>query len=242
MTETLDPVRAGKLSAARAALGFVEDGMTLGLGSGSTAELFIALLGERMRSERIVVRGVPTSEASAHAAKAAGVPLVLPESVEEIDLDVDGADEVDAAFNLIKGGGGCLLREKIIARAARRFVVIVDPKKLVATLGAFPLPVEVDRFGWTLTATRVAEAIAAAGGASCEPRRRVGKDGAPLITDGGHYILDCAAEMLPDPGRAGALLAEIPGVVEHGLFLGLTSVLIVGEPGGARVIEAPAAK
>lgn len=238
MTETMDPAKAGKTAAAKAALALVESDMTLGLGSGSTAEIFIALLGERMRAGELVVRGVPTSEASARAARDAGVPLVKVEDVEEIDLDVDGADEVDPAFNLIKGGGGCLLREKIIARASRRFAVIVDPKKQVSTLGAFPLPVEVDRFGWNLTRKRVAEAIVASGGAPHEPKLRARADGAPFITDGGHYILDCAARALPDAVRTGALLAEIPGVVEHGLFLGLTTVLIVGEPGGARVVEA----
>jgi ribose 5-phosphate isomerase A len=235
MTETVDPAKAGKIAAARAALELVETGMTLGLGSGSTAEIFIALLGERMKAGKLVVRGVPTSEASARAARDAGVPLVDVDAVEEIDLDVDGADEVDPQFNLIKGGGGCLLREKIIARASRQFAVIVDPKKNVARLGAYPLPVEVDRFGWMLTRKRVAEAVVASGGAPHEPMLRMKPDGAPFVTDGGHYILSCAAKALPDPVRTGALLSEIPGVVEHGLFLGMTTTLIVGEPGGARV-------
>jgi ribose 5-phosphate isomerase A len=238
MTDKIDPAKAGKTAAAQAALALVESGMTLGLGSGSTAEIFIALLGERMRAGKLVVRGVPTSEASARAARDAGVPLVKIDDVEEIDLDVDGADEVDPAFNLIKGGGGCLLREKIIAQASRQFAVIVDPKKNVSQLGAFPLPVEVDRFGWKLTRKLVAEAVIASGGGANEPKLRVTKDGAPFVTDGGHYILDCAAKVLPDPVRTGALISELPGVVEHGLFLGLTTVLIVGEPDGARVVRA----
>lgn len=236
--DTVDPVVRAKTNAALAALEFVKDGMVVGLGSGSTAEIFIAALGKRVKTDGWTIKGVPTSEASAKAARTAGIPLAPIDEVAGVDVDVDGADEVDPAFNLIKGGGGCLLREKIVAAASKQFVVIVDPKKRVPTLGAFPLPVEVDRFGWTLTAKLVEAALRGAGAGAFTPRRRAGKDGAPFVTDGGHYILDCAVGSLPDPGRAAAAIADLPGVVDHGLFLGLTSVLIVGEPDGAQVITA----
>jgi ribose 5-phosphate isomerase A len=236
--DTESPAVRAKRHAAEAALELVEDGMLLGLGSGSTAELFIAALGRRIAAEGIRIKGVPTSEASARAAKAAGVPLLSIDEVARLDLDVDGTDEIDPAFNLIKGGGGCLLREKIVAAASDRMVVIADASKRVAMLGAFPLPVEVDRFGLKLTARKIAEALIATGAAEHEPKRRRAKDGAPFVTDGGHYILDCAALRLPDPARAARALAEIPGVVEHGLFLGLASLLIVGRPDGVETIEA----
>lgn len=235
---TADPVVRAKTNAALAALELVEDGMVVGLGSGSTAEIFIAALGERMKQQRWKIAGVPTSEASARAAQKAGIPLLSIDDVKSIDVDVDGADEVDPAFNLIKGGGGCLLREKIIAAASKRFAVIVDPKKRVAKLGGFPLPVEVDRFGWKLTAGLVERALRGAGAGAFSPKQRTAKDGAPFVTDGGHYILDCATGPLPDVRRAAAAVADLPGVVDHGLFLGLTSVLIVGEAAGAQVIEA----
>jgi ribose 5-phosphate isomerase A len=232
-----DPAAAGKLAAARVALGFVADGMTLGLGSGSTAEVFIAVLGERLAAGGLAVRGVPTSEGSARAARAAGVPLVSIEEIERLDVDVDGADEVDPQGGLIKGGGGCLLREKIIARASKRMVVIVDRAKMVPALGRYPLPVEVDPYGWRLTAGHVAEALRAAGAGLVVPKLRAGKDGAPFVTDGGHYILDCATGPLAAPRAVGDALAGIPGVIEHGLFFDLASVVIVGGPDGAEVIE-----
>jgi ribose 5-phosphate isomerase A len=226
-----------KERAALAALDYVADGMTLGLGSGSTAELFIAALGRRIAEEKIKVRGVPTSEASARAAEAASVPLVSIDEVSRLDVDIDGTDEVDPDFNLIKGGGGCLLREKIVAAASDRMVVIADASKRVTALGAFPLPVEVDPFGATLTAKRIADALIAAGAARHAPKLRRGKDGSPFVTDGGHHIYDCATARLPDPARAAGALAEIPGVVEHGLFLGLASVLILGGGDGVEVSE-----
>jgi ribose 5-phosphate isomerase A len=239
-TDTESPAVRAKRHAAEAALAQVEDGMLLGLGSGSTAELFIAALGRRMAAGGLRVKGVPTSEASARAAKAAGVPLVAIDDVTRLDLDIDGTDEIDPAFNLIKGGGGCLLREKIVAAASDRMVVIADASKRVETLGGFPLPVEVDRFGAALTARKIADALIDAGAAKHEPKLRRGKEGAPFVTDGGHHIYDCATARLPDPARAARALAEIPGVVEHGLFLGLASLLIVGGPDGAELVPADA--
>jgi ribose 5-phosphate isomerase A len=228
-----------KAFAAAAALQLVESGMTLGLGSGSTAEIFIKQLGARLEAgelERVV--GVPTSEATAEAARAAGVPLIDVDHVVRIDLTVDGADEVDGRFRLIKGGGACLLREKIIAHASDLMAVVVDETKLVETLGAFPLPVEVDPFAFTITAKKVFDALRAAGVARPDVTlRRRADGGEPLLTDGGHYILDCACEEIPDPEAAAARLNAIPGVVENGLFLGLARMIIVGEDDGAKVLE-----
>ncbi|MGD2133555.1 MAG: ribose-5-phosphate isomerase RpiA [Maricaulaceae bacterium] len=233
----IDLTQKAKESAALAALEFIEDGMIVGLGSGSTAELFIAALGKRMAEDGFKVVGVATSEASARAAEAAGVPLREVEHVARIDVDVDGADEVDPLFNLIKGGGGCLLREKIIAHASDQMIVVVDDKKMVQTLGAFPLPVEVDPFGFTLTAKSVFDALRASRAQTADVQLRRTGDGAPYITDGGHYILDCKTGALPDPVETAARLAAIPGVVEHGLFLDLAGVVIVGGPEGAGVLE-----
>jgi len=226
-----------KENAAGAALEFVEDGMVLGLGSGSTADIFIQLVGERIKEKGIRIQGVPTSEATARVAEQFGVPLLPIEHVERIDLAVDGADEVDPLFNLIKGGGGCLLREKIIAHAADRMAVIVDEAKMVENLGAFPLPVEVDPFGFTITAKKVFDALRTSGARQWEIRLREKPDGTPFITDGGHYILDCDVASLADPADTAQRLVAIPGVVEHGLFINLASVVIVGGPEGAEVFE-----
>ncbi|MCG8442528.1 MAG: ribose-5-phosphate isomerase RpiA, partial [Caulobacterales bacterium] len=186
-TQNAEAALRAKENAARAALGFIEDGMVLGLGSGTTAELFIECLGARIAEEDLIVRGVPTSDATARAAEAAGVPLGDIDQVQRIHLAVDGADEVDPMFNLVKGGGGRLLREKIVAEAADQFVVIVDESKVVDRLGAFPLPVEVDRFGFTVTARRVFEALRAGGAKSAEVNlRRVGREEVFLTNHGRH--------------------------------------------------------
>ncbi len=233
----MTPDDSPKTHAARAALDYVQDGMVLGLGSGSTAEIFIALLGHRV-ANGLRVQGVPTSTASAAAAREAGVPLLPIDHVERIDLTVDGADEVGPEFTLIKGGGGCLLREKIIANASDLMVVIVDDSKLVSTLGAFPLPVEVDRFGFTITAKKIYDALAATGIARPEIALRMGRDGKePFLTDGGHFILDCACGRIPDPRKTAELLCPVPGVVEHGLFLDLARIVIVGDAEGAEILE-----
>jgi len=236
-TSDIDLKQQAKENAAGAALEYVEDGMVLGLGSGSTAEIFVQLVGERIKEEGIRVQGVPTSDVTARVAKEFGVPLLPIEHVERIDLAVDGADEVDPLFDLIKGGGGRLLREKIIAHAADRMAVIVDEAKMVETLGAFPLPVEVDPFGFTITAKKIFDALRRSGAREWEIVLRESGDGKPFITDGGHYILDCAVGALSDPAETAQRLAAIPGVVEHGLFIGLASVLIVGGPEGAEVFE-----
>lgn len=226
-----------KENAALAALDFVEDGMTLGLGSGSTAEIFIEKLGERVAGG-LKVQGIPTSKASEHCALENGVPLVDADKVGGVHLTVDGADEVDPAFSLIKGGGACLLREKIIAQASDRMVVIVDDTKLVDTLGAFPLPIEVDPFGIALTAEQIYIALKQSGCENAQTVLRQAADGTgPLVTDGGHYILDCRCEVIPSPADTAHLLNTIPGVMEHGLFIDLADVIIVGEDDHARVME-----
>jgi ribose 5-phosphate isomerase A len=226
-----------KQNAAAAAVALVGDGMRLGLGTGTTAAHFIRLLGERVRAG-LKVQGVPTSEATRRLAETHGVPLMDPDTVEVLDLAIDGADEIDAQFNLIKGGGGALLREKIVAAAARRFVVISDDSKLVSKLGRFPLPVEVTPFAVGLTARRVGAALRAAG---C-PRdhvsvRMAGPTAKPFVTDGGNVILDCACAEIPDAAALAAALAAIPGVVDHGLFIGMTRDVIIGDAQGARPLS-----
>jgi ribose 5-phosphate isomerase A len=187
-----------KFNAAQAALEFVKDGMIVGLGTGSTSAHFVRQLGERVR-QGLRVKGVPTSEATRNLAEQVGVPLLEISQVSSIDVDVDGADEIDPAFRLIKGGGGALLREKIVAAAAKTMVVIADEAKWVETLGAFPLPVEVTRFGFALTQARVAEALQATGCAGGDVvLRSSGKANEPVITDGGNYILDPAARYRSD--------------------------------------------
>ena len=226
-----------KENAATAALEFVESGMVLGLGSGSTAEIFIERLGERIAGG-LKVSGVPTSARTAECAREAGVPLIDISRIDGIDLTVDGADEVDSHFHLIKGGGACLLREKIIAHASKRMVVIVDDRKMVDTLGAFPLPVEVDPFGMTLTADQIYHALRDTGCTDGVTTLRQNREGdGPLVTDGGHWILDCRAKSIPDPAATARALAALPGVMEHGLFIDLADVIVIGEIDHARVME-----
>lgn len=224
-----------KFNAAQAALAYIKDGMVVGLGTGSTSAHFVRLLGDRVR-QGLRVKGVPTSEATRNLAEQVGVPLIEISQVNSIDVDVDGADEIDPQFRLIKGGGGALLREKIVAAASKRMVVIADEAKWVETLGAFPLPVEVTRFGFALTAQRIHEALQATGCDGAEVALRVsGKANEPVITDGGNYIIDAHTKRIPDADVLGAALKNIAGIVEHGLFLGLAHVVILGKAKGADV-------
>ncbi|MCF4128275.1 ribose-5-phosphate isomerase RpiA [Methylobacterium sp. SyP6R] len=236
----MSPAELKRAAAARA-VGLVEDGMRLGLGTGSTATLFVELLGEKVRAGLKVV-GVPTSEATRRAAEAAGIPLTTLDETPDLDLTVDGADEIDPQLRLIKGGGGALLREKIVAAASRRMVVIVDGAKRVETLGRFPLPIEVVPFGLVATTLAVAAAIRSAGCAGPLSVRK-GTDGAPFLTDGGHLILDAGLSRIPDPEALARALVAVPGVVEHGLFLGLATGAIVAEAadGQPRIVTLGAA-
>lgn len=218
-----------KRLAAERSLEYVRDGMCLGLGSGSTAAIMLGLLGQRVR-DGLRVRGVPTSETSRQLAERAGIPLVTFDEVSRLDLTIDGADEVDPQLNLIKGGGGALLREKIVASFTRRVVIIVDSQKQVPQLGAFPLPVEVVRFAWRPLAQRL-------GDLGATPVLRAGRDGRPYVTDEGNFLLDCAFGRIEDPAALAARLDAMPGVVDHGLFVGLANTLVVGRGDGTVVIE-----
>jgi ribose 5-phosphate isomerase A len=220
-----------KRMAAAAAVDLVAPDMTLGLGTGSTAAHFIALLGERVR-QGLYVAAVPTSEDTAKKAAAAGVELIEPDETTIIDLAVDGTDEVDGRRQLIKGGGGALLREKIVANSARRFVVIADASKKVAELGAFPLPVEIDRFSYGLTVRAVREALQALGYKDADVGLRATSIGPAFISDGGNFILDCRLKRIGDAGAVERALKAIPGVVETGLFLGMADEVILAGPGG----------
>lgn len=225
-----------KENAAHAAMEFVEDGLTIGLGTGSTAKFFVEMLADEI-ADGLVVRCVPTSEQTRALAKSLGISLLPIDQVDRIHLTVDGADEVDGAGNLIKGGGAALLREKIIASASDHLVIIADPSKQVERLGAFPLPVEVTPFGFTITAKQVFDELCASGIDKPRVVLRAQADGAPLVTDGGNHILDCHCGRIPDVDATAARLSSIPGVVEHGLFLAMARTVIIGNEGGAVVFE-----
>lgn len=224
-----------KRQAAGHAVALVEDGMVLGLGTGSTAAHFVDVIGQRVRQGLKIVC-VPTSEATRAQAERLGIPLSDLDRQPSLDLTIDGADEIDPQLRLIKGGGGALLREKIVAMASDRVVVIADHSKRVATLGAFPLPVEVVRFG--LSATRnLVEALAREAGCSGDIALRTRPDGEPFVTDGGHLILDCAFGRIGEPEALDAALKQVPGVVESGLFINIADAAIVAGPNGVDVLD-----
>jgi ribose 5-phosphate isomerase A len=224
-----------KRQAAAQALEHVRDGMKLGLGTGSTAKHFVELLGKRVRDGLSVI-GVPTSEATRINAERCGIALTTLDEVDRLDLTVDGADEIDPSLNLIKGGGGALLREKIVAAASDRMIVIADDSKWVDVLGRFPLPVEVIPFGLAATRRAIGKAFAQCGD-SGQMVLRKGKDGHVFVTDGGHWIVDAHLGRITDAPRLAGLLTSIPGVVEHGLFIGLAGMAVLAGAGGIRVVE-----
>ena len=242
MPNELPPADLAKRAAAARALEMVEDGMVLGLGTGSTAAWFVRLLSERMRSEGMRVVGVATSSATVWLAEELGVPLKPLEAVAGIDLTVDGADEVDAKLNLIKGAGAALLQEKIVAAASARMVVIADDSKRVHRLGAFPLPVEIVRFGWTVTRTAVVHLLGSMEVDGHDVAVRMGANG-PLVTDEGHYILDLHLRRIGDPPALAAALNALPGVVDNGLFIDMANCVILGHADGtAEVLWRPGAR
>jgi ribose 5-phosphate isomerase A len=228
-------VEAQKRAAAARALDFVRPGMRLGLGTGSTAKHFVELLAERVRSGLDVI-AVPTSEATRMLAQKLGVPLTTLDETPALDLTVDGADEIGPDLTLIKGGGGALLREKIVAAASAHMIAIADRSKLVDIIGRFPLPVEIAPFG--ATATRLAvEAATAAAGCPGQAVLRKAANGHAFVTDGGHWLLDAQLQQIADPPALAARLAAVPGVMEHGLFIGLARTAIVAGPDGVHLIE-----
>jgi ribose 5-phosphate isomerase A len=226
---------AYKRQAAARALDFVRPGMRLGLGTGSTARHFVELLGERVRAGLDVI-AVPTSQATRADAERAGISLSTLEEMPQLDLTVDGADEIAPDLSLIKGGGGALLHEKIVACASAELIIIADETKWVSVLGRFPLPIEVVPFG--LAATRQAiDAAASAAGAPGPAILRKSVDGHAFVTDSGHWILDAGLQRILDPRALAERLVAIPGVIEHGLFLGLARMAILAGPQGVRMVE-----
>lgn len=228
-----DPEKA-KRQAAAAAIDLVRPGMRLGLGTGSTVAHFIALLGERV-AQGLKVVGVPTSERTRAQAEALSIPLATLDELSELDLTIDGADEFDLRLRLIKGGGGALLREKIVAAASRRMVVVADSSKSVKTLGKFPLPVEVSKFGFEATRrliAREAEIVGCIGTITL----RTTQEGQAFVSDSGHYIVDCAFGAIPAPEELAERLISIPGVVEHGLFIGFARAVISAGPEGVEIL------
>jgi ribose 5-phosphate isomerase A len=216
-----------KEAAARASLHFVRDGDIVGLGTGSTAAYAVRFLAERVR-EGLKIRGIPTSVQIKELAGSLGIPLTTLDEYQQIDVDIDGADEFDSQLHLIKGGGGALLREKIIASASRQVVIIADSSKQVAVLGKFPLPVEVIPFAQALVAKRI-------GALGATVKQRQDAKGKPFVTDEGHHILDCSFGQIPDPPALARVLSDMPGVVEHGLFIDLATVVLVAK--GENVAE-----
>jgi len=222
----------GKKIAASKAVEYVRDGMTIGLGTGSTAYWAIRDIGDKVKNG-LSVRAVATSVQSEDLARELNIPLVPWGDIDHLDVTIDGADEVDPEFNLIKGGGGALLREKIVASVTKFYIIIVDESKLVKQLGRFPLPVEVTPFAWELTQRR----LAALG---CTPHRRLSGD-KPFLTDNQHYILDCSFGAIANPAQLHRQVSDITGVMEDGFFINMANIVIAGSPAGgdARVLEKP---
>ena len=216
-----------KEAAARASLQFIKDGQVVGLGTGSTAAYFIQMLGEKVK-QGLRIRGIPTSERSLELARSLGIPLTTLDECQEIAVTVDGADEVDPQLRLIKGGGGAMLREKIVASATKQLVIVADASKRVPVLGKFPLPVEVIRFAEVLVAKRI-------GAMGADVQLRKGVDGQPFVTDENNHVLDCHFGEIRDPERIARQLSDMPGVVEHGLFVGMASVALFAR--GNEIVE-----
>jgi ribose 5-phosphate isomerase A len=211
---------AEKEAAGRAAAELVRNGDIVGLGTGSTAYFAVIALGERVRSG-LKIMGIPTSEQTADLARAVGIPLTTLDEHPEIDITIDGADEVGPKLNLIKGGGGALLREKVIASASKKMVIVADSGKIVPVLGKFPLPLEIIAFARTVIEKKIVSLGAA-------PKLRARPDGSPYLTDNGNQILDCSFGQIADPAALALALSNTPGILEHGLFIGLASLVLVG--------------
>jgi ribose 5-phosphate isomerase A len=236
MAADLSPIDKAKFVAAKRAVDFVETGMKLGLGTGSTAAWMVRCLGERVREEGLKITGVPTSSRTAELARQVGIPTATLDEVKWLDLTIDGADEFDANLNLIKGGGAALLQEKIVATASDRMIVIADAAKEVAQLGAFPLPVEIIPFGWQTTKALVEETLVGLDVLGRDVTLRMNGD-SPLVTDEANFIIDLHLKRIGNPRQLALVLNQIPGVVENGLFIDICDVVIVGHGDGRVVVR-----
>ncbi|PJE32041.1 ribose-5-phosphate isomerase [Pseudooceanicola antarcticus] len=231
MSSELSPIDKAKFLAAKRATDFVEDGMRVGLGTGSTAAWMVRLLGERVRDEGLKISGVPTSARTAQLAQEVGIKVITLDEAKWLDLTIDGADEVDGDLNLIKGGGGALLQEKIVATASDRMIVIADAAKEVEALGAFPLPIEVIPFGWQTSQALVEEMLISMDVLGRDTTLRMNGD-APYVTDEGNHILDLHLNRIGNARELALVMNQIPGVVENGLFIDICDTLVIGHGSG----------
>lgn len=227
MTTDLSPIDRAKFVAAKRAAQFVQSGMKVGLGTGSTAAWLVQCLGEMVRDEGLQIKGVPTSTRTAELARDVGIEVISLDEAKSLDLTIDGADEYDAELNLIKGGGGALLQEKIVATASERMVVIADASKKVETLGAFPLPIEVIPFGWQTSKALVEEALIGMDVLGRTTSLRMDGEAA-FVTDEGNHILDLHLNRIGDARQLSLVLNQIPGVVENGLFIDICDSVVIG--------------
>ncbi|WP_376874188.1 ribose-5-phosphate isomerase RpiA [Albirhodobacter sp. R86504] len=234
MAAELSPIDKAKFAAAKSAVSYIEDGMRVGMGTGSTAAWMVRLLGERIREEGLKITGVPTSSRTADLARQVGINVIGLDEAKWLDLTIDGADEFDDELNLIKGGGGALLQEKIVATASDQMIVIADAAKSVKALGAFPLPVEVVPFGWQTTRALIEEMLVSLDVLGRNTTLRL-NGSQPYVTDEGNYIVDLHLNRIGSPRQLGLVLNQIPGVVENGLFIDICDIVIIG--GGDGKIE-----
>ncbi len=236
MSENLSPIDTAKFVAAKRASAIVEDGMKVGLGTGSTAAWLVRCLGKRVRQEDLRITGVPTSTRTAELARDVGIKVISLDEARWLDITIDGADEFDGELNLIKGGGGALLQEKIIATASDQMVVIADASKKVTCLGAFPLPIEVIAFGWQTSKALVEETLFSMDVLGQKTTLRMNGD-APFITDEGNHILDLHLKRIGNARQLSLVLNQIPGVVENGLFIDICDVVVIGHGDGKVEVE-----
>ena len=231
MSGELSPIDKAKFAAAKRATSYVENGMRVGLGTGSTAAWLVRCLGEMVRDNGLRIKGVPTSARTAQLAREVGITVVSLDEARWLDVTIDGADEYDSNLNLIKGGGGALLQEKIVATASDQMIVIADAAKEVSTLGAFPLPVEVIPFGWQTTKALIEETLVSLDVLNRDCTLRMNGD-RPLITDESNYIVDLHLKRIGNPRQLALVLNQIPGVVENGLFIDICDIVVVGHGDG----------
>jgi len=231
MSGQLSPIDTAKFVAAKRAADYVESGMRVGLGTGSTAAWLVRCLGEMVREDGLKIQGVPTSTRTAELARQVGIEVISLDEAKWLDLTIDGADEFDSDLNLIKGGGGALLQEKIVATASDQMIVIADVAKEVAQLGAFPLPVEVIPFGWQTTKALIEETLINIDVLGRDTTLRMNGD-APFVTDEGNYIVDMHLSRIGNPRQLALVINQIPGIVENGLFIDICDIVVIGHGDG----------